>query len=332
MTNNLNHFLQHPLQSIYHSLQWTATKGMQVSKSLDPLKLLSKGAITALKVTEKVVPYFACLALIPFGTLYSPLKDVKRICNFFLAFRSFDFYLNKGAKGPWVIQVLNIAGLGLFVFTVIDLLERFKFDVSAIHNIAKKVPLFGVLPFAGLLNLCTLTLYGSIYLLGLEKKEKLNEEEERISNKINLWQTKRERQIHIVRKAYHYNNSNFDQLSTQERIRQEAKRASWNALRNCNEPHQNPAFFQRKVNKWELKLEKLSVEKRSNELALVSGSTKILSTLISSAALLSGVGIPLALTISLGLNVIEAACDGRNYFLKKQVPHYRFDSVLFTPN
>ena len=58
---------------------------------------------------------------------------------------------------------------------MISILERLKLKVSFIHHLAKKVPIFGVLPFAGLLDLSTLTMYGITFSWAWSKRGEVSD-------------------------------------------------------------------------------------------------------------------------------------------------------------
>lgn len=114
------------------------------------------------------------------------LKDIKVLTNFIIGLRSVDGLLN--LKFSWKIIVLNISGFVLFVLSSITLAEKFLIDCSAIKTALAGIPIFGVLPFGGLLPIAFIGLLGSLLLLSLERREKLKKTAEKIKEKIAFWE------------------------------------------------------------------------------------------------------------------------------------------------
>ncbi|MFI5344050.1 MAG: hypothetical protein ACHQUC_07510 [Chlamydiales bacterium] len=311
-----------PFEYISSGIQHGVAMGSSLSKQLDIIKNVQKVGSSILKVA-KYVP--SLVETLPISLLETPLKDVKRFCNFFMGFRSLEA-ITQGRffDRSWKIRALNIAGLALFIFTIIELLERFTINVSNIHEAFKKVPFFGVLLYAGLLDLSLLTLSGAIFLMNLDKKSKLANSEQKIHEKIETWKKPLDRS-RVQTRLEHYGTKE-DESNTLE-----TKKVQWQRIHDQFDllTDQIADFQQKKLEKWEKKLEKIALEKRVNKIALWTGGSKIVATLMTAVAALSGVGITVALGISMIVGLLEAGGGLKSYFMKRTIAAYKFQPVIF---
>jgi hypothetical protein len=114
-------------------------------------------------------------------------KDAKNFTNFLKGVKSIDGFLNFKFTVRHI--VLNVSGMTLFILSGISLVDRFRLlDVSVVKIGLSTIPVFGILPFGGLLSLSLLGLLGSVAVLSLEKQQKLQKEIERIKEeKLAFW-------------------------------------------------------------------------------------------------------------------------------------------------
>lgn len=114
------------------------------------------------------------------------LKDIKVVTNWINGLQSVNGMLN--LKLSWKIITLNVSGLTLFVLSSITLAEKFLFNFTTLKTALAAIPIFGVLPFGGLLNLAITGLTGSLFLLSLDKRKKLENTAKKINEKIAFWE------------------------------------------------------------------------------------------------------------------------------------------------
>lgn len=108
-------------------------------------------------------------------------KDVKLFTGILKGFKSIDNLLN--ITFAWKVVVMQISSLTLFVISVLSFAERFElFQVTAIKVMLAAIPILGVLPFGGLLTLSLLGLSGVLLLFAIDKKNKLDLEENHLIN------------------------------------------------------------------------------------------------------------------------------------------------------
>jgi hypothetical protein len=114
-------------------------------------------------------------------------KEAKNFTNFFKGWKSVDGLLN--FQFSWKKIILNGSGMTLFVLSTITLIERFHLrDVSMIKTRLAAIPLFGVLPYGGLLPVSFVGLMSIIFLVSLDKKRKLEKNAAYIENeKLSFW-------------------------------------------------------------------------------------------------------------------------------------------------
>jgi hypothetical protein len=141
-------------------------------------------------------------------------KDAKNFTNCIKGLKAIDGFLN--FKFAWKCIILNVSGMTLFIVSTLSLIERAQVvDVAAIKAYFIAIPVFGVLPYGGLLPFSIVGLMGIAALLALEKRSKLVEEEIRIKNKkIVSWSQPLDLQtVQIREKNYQTQVSNLQKES-----------------------------------------------------------------------------------------------------------------------
>ena len=114
-------------------------------------------------------------------------KEAKNFINLIKGLKSVDGILN--FQFSWKMIILNVSGMTFLILSSITIIERFRLrDVSAIKVSLAAIPVFGVLPFGGLFPLSMFGLMSTTFLLSLDKKKKLERQEDYIKNeKLPFW-------------------------------------------------------------------------------------------------------------------------------------------------
>jgi len=154
-----------------------------VDKSVKSIKgpnLIMKVMRTAIKALMYIPKLTAHL-----GRTKSLLKEIKDFTNVINGLQSIDGLIN--FKFSWKLTTLNVSGLVLFVLSIINLSEKFLIDCTTIKTAFTAIPVFGVLPFGGLLHISIIGLFGSLMSLSLNKRKKQEQTAHKINNKIDFW-------------------------------------------------------------------------------------------------------------------------------------------------
>lgn len=155
-------------------------------------EIYQQGPDVVMKTMQVSVAILSCIpSLEPF--IMAPkqfCKEAKNFTDVIKNLKSIDGLLNFFQLPPTLI-ILNLSGTLLFILSSITIIDRFKLgDVSTIKMRLASIPIFGVLPYGGLLALSVIGLMAPVILLSLEKKRKLEKEESRIKNeKLAFWST-----------------------------------------------------------------------------------------------------------------------------------------------
>jgi|GEM_PF-4546799 len=288
----------------YGQFQSGIDLGAKISVKLDDVKLLIETTETSLKLIGLISDISK---FIPFETIFPFLKDGKRIIGIFLGLRSIKFFMEKPLEKSWKLIALNVAGLSLFCFTIIDVLAGFKVDFSPIHSVFKRVLVFGILPFAGLINLSTITLLGMVFLMTLDKQKRLNQEETKWKQRQNDFS----------------NFKIFTDLKVESyrfKAEQQDKSKKWTAIQGSSKEALKLYFDGRKL-RLNSKLQINRLQKTSTRISLLSTSIKISSIVFSTFVIVSGVGFPVLFGTTLTLAVLKCSLGLGNYFLKRRITH-----------
>lgn len=154
-----------------------------LSYKLDEVKFGQKISAVSIKILE-FVPL--AVELLPLKTAKTVCRRIKLIINVCMFGRSANSFA-EGKVNSVRMLVLNVAGVVLGIFASIEVLELCKYDMSAIHQAAASVPVFGVLPYAGLLNLALLTLFACTLLGNVEKRTGMQQEWSQADAKFEKW-------------------------------------------------------------------------------------------------------------------------------------------------
>jgi len=302
---------------VYSNFKKGIDHGAAFSARLDTLKLVNKTCEVASKAL-KLIPSIA--AHIPFNIIDPFLKDTKRFIYLCLSFRTIKFYMENPRKAPWTIQVMNVACIGLSFFTIIDILDRLKVDVKVIHTTFKKVPFFGVLPFAGLLNLSIVTLNSMIFLRALDKHKALKIKQNKLKNQIvqNDLTTFKD---FVIAKVKKYQDASLTDTSAKT----QAKFTKWTNVQAIPTDYDLAAYSAERTKCLESKLQKTQLDQNSTWLTLLSSVMKVSAVVVSTFVILSGFGLAVVAGITVAMGIIEVSCDITNYFLKKKVSQFQVE-------
>lgn len=108
-------------------------------------------------------------------------KDAKNLINVIKGLKSIDGFLE--FKLSWQPIVMNISGITLLIVSALSLIERVNWvDVHAIKVFLTAIPIFGSLPYGGLLPFSIAGLMGMTACFGSDKRSKLIKDEAYIKN------------------------------------------------------------------------------------------------------------------------------------------------------
>ncbi len=330
--------------------------GNNFSNKLVPIKVFSRALDVALNIL-RVIPQSA--EYIPFGVIDPVLKDTRRFIYFMMTFQNIKFFLENDIHTQWKLTLLNVAGLGLSTFTVIEYLRRLKIDVTGVDSTFKKVPFFGVLRYAGLLSLCNLTINSIVLSFSLERRPRLIDRKIKLQEKLSLVELATLRIYAITQinglqaQLDEHERTYIEPLVTKETAKtaeeQEILRAhvvkqaqvhnlvqkkqKWERVSELSD-EQAQIFLEGRITRLTSKLEKTQLELTSNKLSLISSVVKITAIVIPTFVILAGItapvvfGVSTVVIISLTLGVIEVNCDVRNYFLKKKISNFQIAPAI----
>lgn len=111
----------------------------------------------------------------PLFFIATPLKDLKLTTRALLTFRPADSIFKNQAFVDKKRTVLTLSSLSLAFFNTLAILNRLKVDVSFIVKTFSKIPLFGRLPYGGLVNLANLALKSASLAMAFEAREIVSE-------------------------------------------------------------------------------------------------------------------------------------------------------------
>lgn len=152
-------------------------KAIQAIKGPNLVMKVMLVSIKVLSYNRNLIPNLSWAKLL--------LKEIKDVTNFIKGLQSVDGLLN--FKFSRKVIVLNISGLVLFILSSITMAEKFLIDCTVIKMALTAIPIFGVLPFGGLLHISLIGLVGNLLLLSLDKRRKLEKTAEKIKEKIAFW-------------------------------------------------------------------------------------------------------------------------------------------------
>lgn len=170
-----------------------------------------------IKTIQLSVAIFSCFPSLEFFLQTPKLisKEAKNFTDFIRGLKFVDGILNL-SQFSLKIVILNISGTILFILSTMTLIDRFRLlDVSAIKMKLATTPIFGVLPYGGLIAFSLLGIMGPAILLTLEGKRKLEKKLNRIQEeKLTFWsQPLNSEKIEKKLKKY---NAKIDQLKIEE--------------------------------------------------------------------------------------------------------------------
>lgn len=334
---------------IYTSLDACVSLGCQVSKELEAVKVINKAGLAVLKAGSYVP---AIANNVPIAAIETPLKDIKTFSDFFMGFRSLDALLKGNFAKNWKVLALNVSGLALMFFTTISGLGRMGVDVSLVTNLAKQVPVFGVLPFAGLLNLSLATMFGMLYLMARDAKAELEEKKEKVPAKLQFWSNPIDEslinarihkyrevrpnpeKLQVWQKIQTHSTDHAEQVQFLDRQIEESRdnktsfdKNTQTRLRFDDVTTKIQEFSAQKHTKWEKKLEKIELGIQSSNLTMLASAAKIAAIIIVSGAILSGVGVAAAAAFAAIMGLIEAGAGFKNYVVKSSMSEYQITPV-----
>ena len=113
-------------------------------------------------------------------------KEAKIFTNLFKGFRSIDNLLHLSVA--WKALMMQASTLTIFAVSILSFVDRYAlFELTAIKVMLASIPIFGILPYGGVLTLALAALFGTMFLFALEKKKKLDLDEKALNQNAAFW-------------------------------------------------------------------------------------------------------------------------------------------------
>jgi hypothetical protein len=293
------------------------------------------------------------------------LKEVTDLTYLVLGTQAIDGFLN--FKFSWKIISLNLSGSVLFVISIITTAEKFSIDFSVIKGALSNIPIFGVLPFGGLLHLGLFGLVGSLFFLSMDKSKRLEQISDSIQKKIDFWKAPIDKdkiqikQIHFRKKI---SKLTEEKLSAEKQLQDgkivecelEAKkeekiliihRKSLDDLAKIHDKIKNnlekiekrlhqwkhldeidlQSYQKAKENEWQTKLFKNEQEKKVNFLTKTARVLSISKNFYLVGSVTTGVGLAQLPLGLLGLALIACGLKITNVLLKRSVKKIKISPI-----
>lgn len=140
------------------------------------------------KVAQFVSGLFSLIPLFePFAAVPKQFsKEAKIFTNLVKGFRSIDNLLHLSVA--WKAIVMQASTLTIFAVSILAFADRYAlFELTAIKVMLASIPIFGILPYGGVLTLALAALFGTMFLFALEKKKKLDLDEKTLNQNAAFW-------------------------------------------------------------------------------------------------------------------------------------------------
>lgn len=136
-------------------------------------------AVTGLAFIPVVDPYLEGAKLL--------CRDSRNVINLMKGMRSVDGFMNLSFQ--WRAIMLNVSGMVLFIVSGLSIVERFNlFPLNHMKVSLAAIPVFGILPWGGMLAFSIVGFMGMLSLLSRDKIRTLEKEETRIkTEKLPFW-------------------------------------------------------------------------------------------------------------------------------------------------
>lgn len=294
-------------------------------------------------------------------------KDAKNFSNVIKGLKPFDGFLDFNFS--WKPIFSNISGMGLFLFSTLSLLERTKIlNIYILKTHLVAVPIFGILPYAGLFSFSIIGQLSVAILYAIENRIALNKKQDYFKNKkINFWLEPLDL-IKVTNRCAHYKikfdvlkqeiesykeliregeeiqsklnpidenkrlyicQKTLDELNKtceekeKEQIKYEEKLKAWKNLEKnwvVIDSEKLKAFQQAKQEKWELKLNKIELEKRVNFFSIISSIISIGRQILVIVGVAAGYGIILLpLIANIGMDGAVGGFGMASFFMKRSI-------------
>ncbi len=161
--------------------RWTQERVHQVVVFLQEAIEIPGMVLKVIDVSVAIFSFHAPWA-IPLQGCKQAFREIKSFLNWVKGLQSIDGFLN----GPysWKAVIRNLSSFVLLILSTISLADGLRLlDTSALKVAFASLPVFGILPFGGLLPLAFLGLFGMMLLLAWEKKERIAQELQEVKNK-----------------------------------------------------------------------------------------------------------------------------------------------------
>lgn len=287
------------------------------------------------KLTLKCVfAVFNALSVLAYRSVYKKIavtaRQLRTLITWLEGSRSLNDLLNEGVS--WHKGVYSAAGLILTFFTTINIVAYLRGSASWLETICRKVPILGILPFAGVTDVLGLgmvfyDLYeNSVTIIELSKKREKNREKRDFwtqlsqdlnNKKNNSFQANNEK---LKLKLDRYNNLKIQVNSKSTEVDSQANQTTSGNTEDFTEKELK--MLKNLVN---LKIEKWDLKQKANTIQFVSAGVntamKVQKTVVSVFKIIFTFVPPVWTvlpTIKAGSYLLDAAFDVTNEVLKSK--------------
>lgn len=221
-----------------------------------------------------------------------------------------------GALDSWKMVAFNISGLVLFGITILEIFELCKVNLQWLQRNVARIPILGILPFGGVLDLAWLVYCGSSLLMDLDNRSKNSPKWDLSQGKLQAWS--RPLDLERVQELITHHDSKI--LKTKDETKVNVLEEEVKTFKKVQQEFdkykdQLGELQQYKVDKWK----KRTLERKYNHYSIAENCFGIGGIVVCTALTISGVGL-----IALGIVGAVAAAPGiycgiKSFLLNREI-------------
>lgn len=207
---------------------------------------------------------------------------------------------------PWHRVAFDILKLAIGFFLTLDYVQMLKDSATVIHKLFSKIPVMGVLNFAGVFDLLIIGMYSYETFDRACALVQCHKNHLKVRNRLNFWKDITEKKIQEKITAASGNNEKVEK---------------WTKIRQLF--HDNQASFaklkEQKIDRNREKNCRFKWEKTAKAIGVVQKVILIAGTALTASLVVSGVGIVAIPFIKIGTMAVDSIPDAVNYFIDHRV-------------
>ncbi len=301
---------------VNNNAAWIAQK----TKVPKEAKMLLSSAIGGFKLAELFID------ITPLSGIKYSFNEIKSFTGLLEITQTVNLIANP-IRSSLTTHVLNVSGLGLFVFGGLNLAEKYHWiDLSSLHDKCAQIPGFGLFPFAGVLKILVISTQLGLLSGTLYDKEKFKEKQNKIKNeKIVFWTDLTREKI----------EGRLEKLRVKQATSSNPKLASkiigWEkVLSEFNRDEESvESFRQAKLQKWETKERKAAIDIFGANVKIARRSVAVAFQLLEIALTISLIGDVIAKPIAAIGSGIDLMFNLTAYKYKCDSKSIKVNSVSF---